>query len=210
MFGRLVGPDVAAARRPRGSRRGAHDHRPAHAAARADRPRRARADAERPVPQRPPGRRRAATSSASSARSTSSSSSRSPSPRSCSTSRRDPTSKWSGQKADDDTPRGPTARGRGARPRNDPFRRRLRRRHAADRHAVHRTVCRLRQRHQHGAGLFRPRSARPPARCPACRGFQVSFSSLDIYTPGDQPDVLVAMNPAALKTNVAELPRAAR
>lgn len=36
-------------------------------------------------------------------------------------------------------------------------------------------------------------------------GFQLHFSSDDIYTPGDQPDVLVAMNPAALKKNLAEL-----
>jgi 2-oxoglutarate ferredoxin oxidoreductase subunit alpha len=36
-------------------------------------------------------------------------------------------------------------------------------------------------------------------------GFQLHFSSDDIHTPGDQPDVLVAMNPAALKKNFAEL-----
>jgi len=36
-------------------------------------------------------------------------------------------------------------------------------------------------------------------------GYQVNFSSRDIHTPGDQPDVLVAMNPAAFKTNVADL-----
>jgi 2-oxoglutarate ferredoxin oxidoreductase subunit alpha len=36
-------------------------------------------------------------------------------------------------------------------------------------------------------------------------GFQLHFSSEDIYTPGDQPDVLVAMNPAALKKNLSEL-----
>jgi 2-oxoglutarate ferredoxin oxidoreductase subunit alpha len=36
-------------------------------------------------------------------------------------------------------------------------------------------------------------------------GFQINFSSLDIYTPGDNPDVLVAMNPAALKVNIADL-----
>src|SRR6185437_11040192 len=38
-------------------------------------------------------------------------------------------------------------------------------------------------------------------------GFQISFSSTDIFTPGDQLDTLVAMNPAALKTNVADLKR---
>ncbi len=38
-------------------------------------------------------------------------------------------------------------------------------------------------------------------------GFQISFSSADIYTPGDEVDTLVAMNPAALKTNIADLRR---
>jgi len=36
-------------------------------------------------------------------------------------------------------------------------------------------------------------------------GFQLHFSSTDIQTPGDEPDVLVAMNPAALKTNLPDL-----
>ncbi|QDU46686.1 2-oxoacid:acceptor oxidoreductase subunit alpha [Symmachiella dynata] len=38
-------------------------------------------------------------------------------------------------------------------------------------------------------------------------GFQISFSSDDIFTPGDEVDTLVAMNPAALKTNIADLKR---
>ncbi len=38
-------------------------------------------------------------------------------------------------------------------------------------------------------------------------GFQISFSSADIFTPGDQVDTLVAMNPAALKTNLPDLKR---
>ena len=38
-------------------------------------------------------------------------------------------------------------------------------------------------------------------------GFQVHFSSQDIYTPGDTLDALVAMNPAALKTNIEDLRR---
>src|SRR6266478_3985878 len=42
---------------------------------------------------------------------------------------------------------------------------------------------------------------------PGVSAFQVSFSSYDIYTPGDEPDVLVAMNPAALKANLADLPK---
>jgi len=38
-------------------------------------------------------------------------------------------------------------------------------------------------------------------------GFQLHFSSTEIHTPGDVPDVLVAMNPAALKKNLPELKR---
>jgi len=47
----------------------------------------------------------------------------------------------------------------------------------------------------------------PQGSLPGVSGFQVSFSSQEIYTPGDAPDVLVAMNPAALKTNLPDLPR---
>jgi 2-oxoglutarate ferredoxin oxidoreductase subunit alpha len=36
-------------------------------------------------------------------------------------------------------------------------------------------------------------------------GFQINFSSGDVFTPGDRPDVFVAMNPAALKTNLGDL-----
>ena len=96
---------------------------------------------------------------------------------------------------------------RGARSRNDPLRRRLRRRHAARRPAVHQHLRRLRQRHQHLPRTSRPRSARPQGSLPGVSAFQVSFSSYDIYTPGDQPDVLVAMNPAALKAHLADLPQ---
>ncbi len=38
-------------------------------------------------------------------------------------------------------------------------------------------------------------------------GFQIQFSSIDIHSPGDAPDVLVAMNPAALKINIHDLKR---
>lgn len=38
-------------------------------------------------------------------------------------------------------------------------------------------------------------------------GFQIHFGSSEINTPGDQPDILVAMNPAALKANIADLKR---
>ncbi|CAN0564197.1 unnamed protein product, partial [Laminaria digitata] len=36
-------------------------------------------------------------------------------------------------------------------------------------------------------------------------GFQLNFSSQNIFTPGDRPDVLIAMNPAALKVNLPDL-----
>src|SRR5215211_5323892 len=52
-----------------------------------------------------------------------------------------------------------------------------------------------------------PAEIRAPAgSLPGVSGFQISFASSDIHTPGDEPDVLVAMNPAALKTNVGDLP----
>jgi len=52
-----------------------------------------------------------------------------------------------------------------------------------------------------------PAEIRAPAgSLPGVSGFQISFSSSVIHTPGDQPDVLVAMNPAALKTNIGDLP----
>jgi 2-oxoglutarate ferredoxin oxidoreductase subunit alpha len=52
-----------------------------------------------------------------------------------------------------------------------------------------------------------PAEIRAPAgSLPGVSGFQLSFSNSDIHTPGDQPDVLVAMNPAALKSNIGDLP----
>ena len=51
-----------------------------------------------------------------------------------------------------------------------------------------------------------PAEIRAPAgTLPGVSGFQVNFSSSDIYTPGDVVDVLIAMNPAALKMNIADL-----
>lgn len=47
----------------------------------------------------------------------------------------------------------------------------------------------------------------PTGSLPGVSGFQLSFASSDIRTPGDQPDALVAMNPAALKTNIGDLVR---
>jgi 2-oxoglutarate ferredoxin oxidoreductase subunit alpha len=51
-----------------------------------------------------------------------------------------------------------------------------------------------------------PAEIRAPAgSLPGVSGFQLHFADHDILTPGDAPDVLVAMNPAALKTNLADL-----
>src|SRR5216110_2770839 len=51
-----------------------------------------------------------------------------------------------------------------------------------------------------------PAEIRAPAgSLPGVSGFQIHFADHDILTPGDQPDVLVAMNPAALKTNLKDL-----
>ena len=51
-----------------------------------------------------------------------------------------------------------------------------------------------------------PAEIRAPAgTLPGVSGFQVHFSSQDVFTPGDSVDALIAMNPAALKTNIADL-----
>ena len=51
-----------------------------------------------------------------------------------------------------------------------------------------------------------PAEIRAPAgSLPGVSGFQIHFSDHDILTPGDAPNVLVAMNPAALKVNLADL-----
>jgi 2-oxoglutarate ferredoxin oxidoreductase subunit alpha len=55
-----------------------------------------------------------------------------------------------------------------------------------------------------------PAEIRAPAgTLPGVSSFQVHFADYDILTPGDAPNVLVAMNPAALKANVADLPAGA-
>jgi 2-oxoglutarate/2-oxoacid ferredoxin oxidoreductase subunit alpha len=52
-----------------------------------------------------------------------------------------------------------------------------------------------------------PAEIRAPAgSLPGVSGFQLHFADHDILTPGDAPNVLVAMNPAALKTNLKDLP----
>jgi len=53
-----------------------------------------------------------------------------------------------------------------------------------------------------------PAEIRAPAgTLPGVSSFQLAFADHDITTPGDQPNVLVAMNPAALKANLEDLPR---
>jgi 2-oxoglutarate ferredoxin oxidoreductase subunit alpha len=53
-----------------------------------------------------------------------------------------------------------------------------------------------------------PAEIRAPAgSLPGVSGFQLHFADHDILTPGDAPNVLVAMNPAALKTNLKDLPK---
>jgi 2-oxoglutarate ferredoxin oxidoreductase subunit alpha len=53
-----------------------------------------------------------------------------------------------------------------------------------------------------------PAEIRAPAgSLPGVSGFQLHFADHDILTPGDQPHVLVAMNPAALRTNLNDLPQ---
>src|SRR5262245_12086408 len=51
-----------------------------------------------------------------------------------------------------------------------------------------------------------PAEIRAPAgTLPGVSGFQLHFASSDVYTPGDAVDVLIAMNPAALKMKVPDL-----
>jgi 2-oxoglutarate ferredoxin oxidoreductase subunit alpha len=53
-----------------------------------------------------------------------------------------------------------------------------------------------------------PAEIRAPAgTLPGVSSFQLHFADHDILTPGDRPDVLVAMNPAALKANLVDLPK---
>ena len=45
----------------------------------------------------------------------------------------------------------------------------------------------------------------PQGTLPGVSSFQVHFADHDILTPGDSPDVLVAMNPAALRANLGDI-----
>ena len=49
----------------------------------------------------------------------------------------------------------------------------------------------------------------PQGTLPGVSSFQLHFADSEVLTPGDAPDVLVAMNPAALKANLRDLPRGA-
>ncbi|HET7661493.1 MAG TPA: 2-oxoacid:acceptor oxidoreductase subunit alpha [Oryzihumus sp.] len=49
----------------------------------------------------------------------------------------------------------------------------------------------------------------PQGTLPGVSSFQLHFADHDVLTPGDAPDVLVAMNPAALKANLRDVPRGA-
>ncbi len=49
----------------------------------------------------------------------------------------------------------------------------------------------------------------PQGTLPGVSSFQLHFADHNVLTPGDAPDVLVAMNPAALKANLRDLPRGA-
>src|SRR5262245_40899610 len=52
-----------------------------------------------------------------------------------------------------------------------------------------------------------PAEIRAPAgSLPGVSGFQIHYADHDILTPGDAPQVLVAMNPAALRKNLKDLP----
>ena len=55
----------------------------------------------------------------------------------------------------------------------------------------------------------RPRSARPPARSPGCRRSRSTSRRATSSRPATTPDVLVAMNPAALKANLPAMRRGA-
>ena len=87
----------------------------------------------------------------------------------------------------------------------DPFRRGLGRRDAAHRRPFHDFVRPVRKRPVHACRTSPQRSARPAGTLAGVSAFQVHISDHDILTPGDYPNVLVAMNPAALKANLDDL-----
>ena len=98
--------------------------------------------------------------------------------------------------------------GRACAARRHPLRGRLGRRHAAHRRPLHRGDRGL------GNDLatlpnFPAEIRAPQGTLPGVSSFQLHFADHEVLTPGDAPDVLVAMNPAALKANLRDLPRGA-
>src|SRR6267378_3376623 len=88
-----------------------------------------------------------------------------------------------------------------ARLRRDPVRRRLGRRHAGDGRPLHDRDGARRQRPHYVPDY--PAEIRAPAGTTyGVSAFQIHFGAVDVMTPGDQVDVLVAMNPAALKVDL--------
>src|SRR5262249_26252707 len=64
--------------------------------------------------------------------------------------------------------------------------------------------------HGHDLATFPdyPAAIRAPAGTTAgVSGYQIQFAAHEVYSPGDQPDTLVAMNPAALKVHLPDLKR---
>ena len=86
--------------------------------------------------------------------------------------------------------------------RRRPVRRGLRRRHAAHGRPVHLRHRGARERPRDPSRTSRPRSGPRPAPCTGSRRSRSSSPRRDITTPGDHADVLVAMNPAALKADL--------
>ena len=67
----------------------------------------------------------------------------------------------------------------------------------------------LRRQRRHHASRLPRRDPRAAGTLAGVSAFQVHFADYDIFTPGDEVDILVAMNPAALKTNISDLNAAA-
>ena len=87
------------------------------------------------------------------------------------------------------------------------FLRGQRRRHAARGNAVYQRLGRVRQMTSVRCLIFPRRFAPRPDRWPASAASNCVFPATTSIRPGDEVDTLVAMNPAALKTNVGDLKR---
>ena len=93
----------------------------------------------------------------------------------------------------------------GARPGRHPVRRRLRRRHAAHRRPLHRASSAVFGNDLATLPDFPAEIRAPAGTIAGVSAFQVHISDHDIITPGDAPNVLVAMNPAALQGQPRDL-----